>query len=1004
MKHYVHRLCRALTGTLAFALCLPLALMTVGAAGTALAAEDGESAYIAPAYVVDFTDSVKVEACSGLYQVATEATDEGMKLIFQDSGNGTCEDPYMNLALPKNVDLGKHHFFAMIVRTNKQDVRGELRFRSATTGNNYPCQLFNYQKTDDWQLIVVDITDAATVQFVPAGTALSGTLSNLRLDMFHNSCATDVSYEIKAYGLYETREAAETFIHFTPSGNTSSGAAEGAEGPNPAVKYADFWRGEAFASPAMSTRMRWVTYGFNSTATGPIDGFIKQGFGGVVSNVLFEKNYLKNDKQFEIVSNVYSYAKEQGMTTWIYDEYQWPSGKAFGLVLEGHDEYEATGIEHRIFKGEVGEEATFVCSGRDIRIVRADIVDQNGRRTLTAADGLDEREVTFTPREGCELHVYVLRYTHNGNENRDDYTTLRHVDLLNKDAVARFIEVTHAQYKDKMGAGFANVEAFFTDEPQFGNRAMTGYAVWTAGMEEKFKAAYGYDMDIAALFEGKEPEDMRCRMHYFMLVAKFFREAYTEQISAWCEQNGVASSGHLLFEECMTDQIETYGGDFMQIVGAMTIPGVDLLWVDPGHLLSKNHIGNAVGTRYVVSAAKNAGKDRVMVEFNPDAANALSDEIPLLECIAGASVTRLLGTTDYNVINPQYNLTGEEYRILNTYVGRLNTLLEGAVECGELAVFYPIATIQAMYDADSGHTTETNTRSKAFAADTKFQNLCLGLIKHQYLYTVLDDVALQNAIVSADGCLSVGNGAYTTVILPVTRYISATAMEKLVTFRQAGGTVIFVGDQPEYGMTAEEDARVAAAMATMADAPAYKTGDDGIYADLSQYVDRLMQVKTQAGKNEGFLMADFATDGREITYLVNTTLSEIRLQASYCDGYEGTVTLYYPANGMIESVKATKNMTVTLPAYEAVLVVRESTAYVEHLAAHTPYVEENTETQPDTDPVTESDTSSVTDGPTAADGTEPADKEEGCASLLAGSAALTAAVASAACLWRKRED
>ena len=174
----------------------------------------------------------------------------------------------------------------------------------------------------------------------------------------------------------------------------------------------------------------------------------------------------------------------------------------------------------------------------------------------------------------------------------------------------------------------------------------------------------------------------------------------------------------------MNDQIETYGGDFLQIVGGMTIPGVDLLWVDPAHLLSKNYIGSVVGIRYVASAAKNAGKDRVVVEFNPDVAEALSDTDPVGECVGGVSVSRLLGTTDYNMINPQFNLTSGEYDTLNTYVGRLNTLLSDAQECGQLALFYPIATVQALHDADTGHTSETGTQSAAITLDERF---CDGL-------------------------------------------------------------------------------------------------------------------------------------------------------------------------------------------------------------------------------------------------------------------------------------
>ena len=67
----------------------------------------------------------------------------------------------------------------------------------------------------------------------------------------------------------------------------------------------------------------------------------------------------------------------------------------------------------------------------------------------------------------------------------------------------------------------------------------------------------------------------------------------------------------------MNDHIETYGGDLLRVIGGMTIPGVDLLWVDPAHLMSEELHRQYRRHPLVASAAKNMGERRVMVEFNP---------------------------------------------------------------------------------------------------------------------------------------------------------------------------------------------------------------------------------------------------------------------------------------------------------------------------------------------------------------------------------------------------
>jgi hypothetical protein len=65
------------------------------------------------------------------------------------------------------------------------------------------------------------------------------------------------------------------------------------------------------------------------------------------------------------------------------------------------------------------------------------------------------------------LDVYVLRYTHDGKEDPTNWETLRHVDLLNPAAVRRFLDVTHEQYKLKLGDTFKNVEASSPTSPSW---------------------------------------------------------------------------------------------------------------------------------------------------------------------------------------------------------------------------------------------------------------------------------------------------------------------------------------------------------------------------------------------------------------------------------------------------------------------------------------------------------------------------------------------------------
>ena len=942
--------------------------------------------YVAPAYLVDFNDKSNVAGAFDAHAVSGvhNKTEQAMELMFADSGNGISDDPYMNFPLPKEqVDVGKYHYLAMLIKTNDTGAQGEIRLRSSSTGANYPFFRFNYQKTNDWQVIIVDLTNVAASGAFPYNEKIEGVLSNLRIDMYNNSCSTDVKYLIKAYGLYENRSDAETFIYFESVISN--------EPVKPDVDYSQFYKGNDFYAPANAHRMNWVAYGFNSTYRAQVDALLAQGYGGIVSNVNFNAQYLKDEAEFSLLRDTYLYGKDNGMTLWIYDEYQWPSGSAFGQVLDTNESWRATGIEH---VQTVLDKATGTYSLREHDLeIKLATVKAGGKTYTLDTDGKSlSFDMTAEIKGECLLDLYVLRYTDTHVQNREDFSTLYHVDTLRPDSVARFIELTHKHYKDAFGDDFSMVEAFFTDEPSQGNRDRENYIVWTEGLEQKFKEQYGYDLELPLLFEGSDDKAQRMRIHYYSLVADLFKTSYIDQIEAWCAQNGVSSSGHLLFEENMNDHVETYGGDFMQIIGGMAIPGVDILWVHPNQLLSRTNIGNHLGVRFVVSAARNAGKTDVMIEYNPSAAP--TDDFnndKMGASIGGITLTRLFGSNIYNVINPQRDYNIEQINDLNTYIGRLNTILDGTVEAGDLAIFYPIATIQAYHNADDVHSSAHGGDTKAVEINTNYTTLCLDLLQKQVLYSIIDDQSICAATVTADGRLVIGNGSYRTIVLAYGEYISVEAAQKLAYFKNNGGTVVFVGTAyDEYKATVEGgDERVSAAMAQLADCDQVPLKNAGTrIAKLATKTLKLTDLDGTTSKS--VLYGEFIDATHDIFYFANASKIDAKAAAEFTDGYDGAYTVYYPYTGNIVSGSGSK-VEFDLPAYCAVLIMREDKNEVDNTPAAPDTTEAQTEQPTETAPESE------------AENTTEEEQKSGCKSALGAFSAIVAAGAGAIVLGKKRK-
>ncbi|MBQ3869119.1 MAG: hypothetical protein II777_01100 [Clostridia bacterium] len=747
-----------------------------------------------PDYYIDFRNADNVYAVTGQYHVAVEPTEKGMLVKFIPSGDKAsdpdyCFDPYMTLPLPDGkFSVDDYPYFVIALNTSRNDMKGDIRYRTdkLKSGNSYPTDRFTYKKTGD-QIIVLDLTDSDVLFIDPSDKPVSGNYTDLRMDMFENSASANDHFEIYWYAFFDSYGDACDF--------------EGLPEPEkePEKEKPDlsaYPLGAEFADPPFAYRPRKLLYGFDAGYEYKLRSLIASGYGGVVSNVNFTDKYLKDDKEFALLKDVYEAADKLNMKCWIYDEYQWPSGKAFGQVLAGHPEYEATGVEMIKVTGK--GDIDYKLPDNYIGIIGATLVGNGG------AVGIKTEEKSVKLQNGGDytLYVYARRITNQKKENPGDFTTLRDVDLLNPDAVRRFIDTTYEKYKDKFGDTFSIVEAFFTDEPQLGNRDMNNYVVWSDKLPERFRKTYGYEITdhLYSLFSGNTEEDKLVRINFYQTVSDMFCEAYFKQLSDWCEAHGTAFSGHMLFEENMQRQIETYGGDFMHLVGTMTIPGADILHVEPDALMNETtDIGNFMCLKYVSGAAKNAGKNKVHLEFNPGAvSNAKFFNNQLRYGTGGATLSTFFGATDFSVILGDSQMKVKDLKALNEYIGRINVLLENAVTTTDIAVFYPIDSARAGYIPD-GKQFDWHGTSGAAQVNAYLVNTCKSLLNGGLDFTLIDRQTIGNAAVeSANGKATVaaGLGRYSVIVMPDVTAVDCETLDMLLSFKLGGGKIIWLGSVP----------------------------------------------------------------------------------------------------------------------------------------------------------------------------------------------------------------
>ncbi|MBQ4047342.1 MAG: hypothetical protein IJC93_03120 [Clostridia bacterium] len=856
-----------------------------------------------PEYYYDFRTEATVYACTDFYHVSAESTESGMRLVFQGvNGSDYCFDPYFSLPSPTGSErfaIDQYRFAVVIANTSRADLPCILRYHTQTVSpQSYPSVYFTFDGTGR-QKAILDLTDPNQVAaVVPTDFPLTGLCTDFRLDAYENEANTSDEFTLETIAFFRTKEEAERFTAL-PAPTALDAAPD-----TPAYDLTGKWLAEEFTNPPATYRARKLLYEFNNGFAFTVDSLRYMGYGGVVTNVPFNMEYLKNDADFELLDRAFAYAGESGMELWLYDEYQWPSGKAFGYVLDSDPTFEATGVEMLMFSG--SGDIHYTLPENYLSIVGASLRTSDGMVPLP----FTERAIQVENDGPYAIFLFARRYTYAADrtEDRSDFSTLRDVDLLNPDAVAKFIEITYEKYAQELDGTFADVTAVFTDEPNLGNRDYTNFVVWTDDLPETFYEMHGYDLTehLCSLYFGQTELDRTVRVNFYQTVSELFSRAYTQQISAWCAEHGVSASGHLLFEELLKRQIETYGGDFMRIVSEMDIPGVDILHVEAENLLSPDtDVGSVIGLKYVSSAAKNAGKTDVMLEFTPLAnPNALFRSDPARYAIEGATISTFCGANNFCVICPDSAFTVPALRTFNRYVGRINAVLDNATTVTPIGLFVPTDSARA------DHLVDAKREEKI---DASLKSCAMTLLQNGLDFTFLDSRSLEQAELK-DGILTIGLGRYSVIVLPETTVMSLAAAQKLADFESQGGLIVWTGSKPTITARFGESDALASIVADLG--VKYTGLNVECLALLRSVAHPAINV---AGGNTICISHYTRPDcGKEIFYLANLSDSAAAVTVSFPDN--ASFDVYIPMDGNIVSVSGSAELEI--PPYEGVLVVR----------------------------------------------------------------------------------
>jgi hypothetical protein len=489
-------------------------------------------------------------------------------------------------------------------------------------------------------------------------------------------------------------------------------------------------------------------------------------------------------KWFDLVKYTVKQAKQRDMRVWLVDEGKYPSGFAGGKFSQ--ERPDLTMQTFRVagqFSVAGGQTVDREVADNTICAVAVDetgkttllIEPKSGRLAWTAPEGQWQVQVVEQ-----QFRTSATRSVNNPNVGAKDGTHAL-CDYLNPEAVGKFIEWTHEQYKKVVGDEFGKtVLGFRGDEPDY------GITPWTNDMADEFHRQKGYDvrpyLPSFVARRGTVPTEAqrRARADYWDVWSSRFEKSFFGQQAEWCAANDVEYLVHLNHEDDMV-ALSRSEGDFFRCMRPVQMPGVDAIWdqIWPGKVSDY--------PKFASSAAHLFGRPRSFTESF--AAYKPAPNAEQAEWILNQQLVRGINMVEVMWIpasaSGRSGMTGwladERFPAIAKYIHRVCYVLSQGRPTSKIALYQPTSSL---WLGDN----ESHASAMAIAQ---------ALLEHQRDFDFVDDRSIGFGLrLEGDELKNLSGQGYRAVLIPSITAMSQAALGQLQAFAAAGGKVIFLGREP----------------------------------------------------------------------------------------------------------------------------------------------------------------------------------------------------------------
>lgn len=681
-------------------------------------------------------------------------------------------------------------------------------------------------------------------------------------------------------------------------------------------------------------------------------GWVKDlGFGGVVINVS-RNGYLEDEEGWALFLAGFAAAKELGLRIWIYDEEGYPSGRANGIVLRDHPEYEAQGLVRMCECFDPGEVAMRPPTGW-LYNVRALALFENEAEPVDVTDQVGEDGYVYFKAPGrCTVVRYDSRRAFEGTHAALNVNAVRrYVNLIKPEAVDYFFQVTAERYLERLGDDASYVEAFFTDEPSF----MSTYfpevpeiyrgkirvvdepqeefdkvpmIAWDDSLPMKFYERWKYDLipELDRLYEGNDPRDLRVRHDFYQMLSEVYAESYFGSQQRKLEARGIQFSGHVLAEESIIHHVASEAST-MANLKQMGIPGIDMLNSLPGEILNSIRL---LTCKYATSAAHVMGRREIMTEASQWDQLCRGREVSFDERRGALAIQFGLGLTTLASYYPWQKDNVAEARPILDFWARLSTVVRNSTHIADIAVLYPIRTAWAWFKPAGEVLTPELMDEPLRSMDESLYKIARTIVGEGLDFDFIDTRDLISSEIS-DGRISITDESYSLLIVPPGAVMCPKDLERVEELVRSGGHLLAFEPVSDVALPDIDWPP------TGVDRGPGRTPAEVISALQAQYPDKVKQVTPDQDwikiardaasddirmelEGENMIARRSVCSGTDFVVLVNASDSEAGARVDFGSGR--TIQVWNPQDGSIADVDY-HDIEVPVAGYSAVILVSE---------------------------------------------------------------------------------